>query len=693
MSLEQKEFIGLICDDAVLNNLEIIVRISYDSLNGELREQKDDNSFTIEHKRFNLKYLSESFEGSDLYETDKFELDKYSSIIVSGEKNIKSALINNNFLTPIIYVDFPEEIKKIKQDLSDEEFKKKYNLYEFYEWPEKLFTNLSNNLKITLREAIIKKRELRVHAGGLDNLLNLIPEKIPSPKFNSVYNQFCNDETKLTKYWNSLIPEIKQRHDAILDRIKIDDDTNAKNLFKKTFSDAWQVKVIELNLEKSSFLDILYREYNKSNKNLIKVLGNFEIGEGGVGLPEKDFLYSGIVFRFEKEKLGYNPYKIALQKFIDIERFKNTKFKVPSMSFPISYSYEGEELCFVAMEYIRGIPLNEVLDVINKKIDKGKYQYLEQLKTFRSKLVEKTMDDLTFWTNNAGSTFIPKPSAEEMKDFYKYKLSNLLYNLEETTLLEFSDSEKEKYSRFLEIFDHLKIGPECIVRNRDAVFNNNILVSSAKDDDEQQINLEILLSEFIFKKRDKDSSIIQKDDSNKREILSEAKIAEKINEKFFNVDLNYRYCHILENAAQILTMYEAEFLWKKEETYALNEPNKYIKRFLSNVQEKKCLDLFDDKNSLNLMYFYRSTRKLSLFCEYWKTHLYKTEGKFDEKIRQRFVSNMLHYAKLSRFCIDRLKTGFKSYENVEIFLDIEYVFERIRTKIENYEHDFLIVKK
>ena len=41
------------------------------------------------------------------------------------------------------------------------------------------------------------------------------------------------------------------------------------------------------------------------------------------------------------------------------------------------------------------------------------------------------------------------------------------------------------------------------------------------------------------------------------------KTSEKINERFYNVDLGYRYCHVLENITQIATMYEAEYLWEQ----------------------------------------------------------------------------------------------------------------------------------
>lgn len=633
------------------------------------------------------KELGFNYEIFDLQGMSDFIINDYIAIIVSKEEDLKNEKIKNCFLTPVIYLASPDEIEEI---MSKEEFKKDYNLHEICS------SSIDDAHKFSevLEKTIINKQGLLYSLGHkIDKLSNIDSKEIPSPKFDSIFKEFYHDKAFINYLWVNLMPLITQRHELIKTKIIINKDSSAKNIRKKKFSEWWKVEVAE-QTSRFSYLPFLYDEYKKFNKNLIKVLGDDEIGEGGVGTrsPELGFLRG--VFRFERSKGDYDAQIIAIQRFIDAQRFQDTLFNVPQIYFPVPFGDGEKQKSFWASEYIPGIPLHKIFGILNKAIKEDKLEDLSTIQILRSKFLEKTVDDLVYWTNNAGETFVSKPPHKSLKCYYKKSLENLLDRLTISTGIEFSNSEKNEFKKGIEIMKSLKVEDEYIVRNRDAVFNNNVIVSSAMRDDE--IDLDILLSEFIFKSEKKDGDTNKK--IIKKELLSKTKIGEKIDERFYNVDLSYRYCHVLENIAQIATMYEAAYLWEqKGQSYAsLNNPNKLVQKFLKNVG---CKELYDDKYSIHLMYFFRSARKLLLFCNYWENYLVKTNNEIEPEKRKRFAENMLHYTKLSEFNINKMiETNTKKENteekerNAEYLVSLKSAFSKIRENFENYDNIEEILK-
>ena len=241
------------------------------------------------------------------------------------------------------------------------------------------------------------------------------------------------------------------------------------------------------------------------------------------------------------------------------------------------------------------------------------------------------------------------------------------------------------------------------MRNRDAVFNNHVVVSSAMPK-ENELDIDVLLSEFAFKNSKSEPSLYPDLDAEK-ETLGKTKIEEKINERFYNVDLSYRYCHILENIAQITTMYEADYLWERERDglkySALTSPNQHVKKFLEGVGKSKHLkdkkesisNLFEDKYSIQMMYFFKSTRRLLLFCDYWKNHIIKNNYSYQEEKKVRFANNMRHYANLAEFNVKKMietinDDSIRKYTKIEpnkTLARLSYLqsfFTKIKTKFD-----------
>ncbi len=202
--------------------------------------------------------------------------------------------------------------------------------------------------------------------------------------------------------------------------------------------------------------------------------------------------------------------------------------------------------------------------------------------------------------------------------------------------VEFNDDEKRLWSEATRIFERIKVDKRHIVRNRDSANGNAIVFIPPYR------TLDDLLELFGVTAKDKIDQRV-------------------VDEAIYDVDLQYRYGHILEDIAHIATEYDSAFIFKNAAgKFATKRVFSVRERFFDKIQKKETIaGLENDDTSFYLMMLYRTIRKMYLFTTYWERTCHErgrnelSSYRYDDR-RVRFAENIKHHYVLGRMITHKL---------------------------------------
>jgi len=573
--------------------------------------------------------------------------------IVPKVSELSREEVKENKLTPVVFFGSQQEQDELIKNAADEPFDdpigsalRKYNLFDI--------KNIEERFEV-INEAILEKDQLLSYLGRLsaEKRAELLKKKYDPPRFRTFFEDVrkVHDEQESATL---IIPDDPKKQIAAFDALLIQkmrewNYCHPSAKFKK-----------ELESETADLV-LKYLKQREDGVRKDPLLGQSQHGEGSA-----DRLATSL------QRIPYNPYgefrwrvsrlivddiptvegdkpnehkDIAIQRYRDAERLKDSTFKTALIWRPLHLDNNGRKASFLVMQDIEGPTLDQVFHKLKDETEKttdGKKN--ELLGRVRKELVDKYVDDIVAWQNNGElKTFVKKPSGAKIIEEYKARISDFQEIFEKLTPGLFSTEEGLAYLDALACLERIAASPQDIVRVRDASLKNaHLLFDRIKYSPEKQ--------EFIFNIDD----ILRNTTNQARGSIDR----EKIGRIFYHVDLHYRYGHVLEDLAHIITAHETAFLIQSDNDEkklpALSKRSateKYVnaitRDFLRGTHRE---DLIDDKLSLYLMFFYRSARKLKLYAgryvrnvlEEYKRGEIKTEEEFDER-KKEFQNIILHH--------------------------------------------------
>ncbi len=571
---------------------------------------------------------------------DELTLNDFDAVVITKHDEVQHPALQTNFRTPVIFYAEPDSRPSELQGAPDEMEKKKqhfiamYNLFEVVDYP-----TFHPSLAAAIQAKSRVDRYLQNNSEGHKILARQNPP------------QFRNALAVVSRYEKSLqsLDELNRElpiHSALWGTIQTAmfqyDITEDSKLAEKL------APVV------ASFLDS-YPDYVLAKS--VFHLGEGEIGEGGVAQVTDHAAYQStlpfLVFR-EIQPRGSLPSKqIAEQRVKDAKHMYNRGplRATPLILRPLHFEdFPGyrRNTSFVIMQYVHGIPLYKVLLQLNKEHTdeenkKGEKDENRQAKIhlLRKSLVEKYVDDCAFWLNSCTTTFVKKPSPNELVQYYRERIDDIPDAFTRRTTVSFTEKEKKLWSEATKVLGEMKMEERHIVRNLDSSLANIKLrlpkITMSIDD---------YFSEFGVTSREK----IDMD---------------KVDRTSYHVDMQYRYGHVLEDLSQIATFYEAAFVLRsKDGSFTTQNIFKMRDRFFDGVDNKDSIsDLRNDNLTFYLMLWYRAVRKMSLFTDYWERTCEErvNEGikknKYEDR-RLRFTDNITHHYLLARHLCHRLNHEF-----------------------------------
>ncbi|HLF54754.1 MAG TPA: hypothetical protein VI612_03470 [Candidatus Nanoarchaeia archaeon] len=399
-------------------------------------------------------------------------------------------------------------------------------------------------------------------------------------------------------------------------------------------------------------------EYIKQRENGIRrspLLGDSQHGEGGADRFEK-VLHTVLTTPFSPlrwricrllsdDANGHPHAYIAYQRYQDSQQLQAVSdFKTPMMCQPLSLSDLGRNASFILMQEVPGPSLDKVLRKIDEEIpraaDNSRRDLLLKL---RKELVKNYVERIAEWQNLDLKTFVKKPSGNDLIEEYKSRIDDFpgMFSVLAPNL--FSDAEDLAFLTGLDCFGRVDASPENVVRIMDASLTN----------------LRLRLDKVRYD-RETQEAVFTIDDILRNTTNGTSIDRNKITENLYNVDLHYRYGHLLEDLSHIITAHETAFLIKDKNRRAADERSvlELTRGFLESV---KRADLMDDRVSLYLMFFYRSARKLKLFAKRYICNAFNeynsglaSKSAFDRKKRM-FQEAIAHHARSCSVILGQLR--------------------------------------
>lgn len=584
-------------------------------------------------------------------------LSDYLVCIVPNVSELSREEVRENKLTPVVFfgsqMERDELIKKSAEESLDDAIDsalRKYNLFDI--------ADIEGRFEI-INKAILEKVQLLSYLKRLptEKRVDLLQKKYDPPRFRTFFEDVrkAHDEQEGGAF---IVPEDPKKQIAAFDAL----------LIQKMREWNYCHPAAKFKKELESETAELVLKYLKQREDGVRkdpLLGQSQHGEGSA-----DRLSTSL------QRIPYNPYgefrwrvgrlivddistvegdkpnehkEIAVQRYRDAERLKDSTFKTALIWRPLHLDNYGRKASFLVMQDIEGPTLDQVLGKLSDEIERtGDGKKNELLGRVRRELVDKYVDDVITWQNNEElKTFVKKPSGAKVIEEYKSRISDFQEIFEKLTPGLFSEEEGLAYLDALGCMDMIAASSQDIVRVSDASLKNSHLLFD-------RINYDREKQEFIFNIED----ILRNTANPARGSIDR----EKIGKIFYHVDLHYRYGHVLEDLAHIITARETAFLIQGDDenhpkkSSALSKhatTEKYVnaitRDFLRGIHRE---DLIEDKLSLYLMFFYRSARKLKLYAgryarialEEYKRKEIKTKKEFDDR-KEEFQNIILHHVR------------------------------------------------
>jgi len=572
----------------------------------------------------------------------------HSVCVVSTPAELSREEVRANQFTPVLFLGSEQDIEGLVKkgpeeslDAAVQRALKENNLFDI--------ANIGDDFE-RINEALDQKNALSTYLEQLppEKRADLLKTQYDPPRFQTFFGDV---RTEYHKYQ-------QQTSDIELANAFVDRE------FCHLSSPMY--KVLERRAA-TQVLEFLRQRELKTRKD--PLLGKSQTGEGGairfyripsaeVGVSKGGFVGRLIVADYDSN----SNMKIAQQRYSDAKRLSNDgEFRTPKIYRPLHLDeYAEDELAsFLLMEEIAGPTLDSALAKIQNELDsdaskRSDYKRHNLLKRIQKELVEKYVDDIAVWQRRNIPTFVRKPARGKVIAEYTQRINDFPEIFAELIPAFFSKEENDVYLKALECLEHIDDSPQNIVRVRDASLPNVILrFDKAKYDKEKE--------DVLF---DNDDTI--------RNTTSNGSSVDrnKINNIFHHVDLHYRYGHIFEDLAHIITAHETSFLIKsndEDEDHGKTHINdkairKLSRRFMTNIGRD---DLANDRTSLYLMFFYRSARKLKLYAKRYIRNAIEelsrdeiTRAIFDRR-KKTFQEKVAHHARSCYIILSQLRKIIK----------------------------------
>lgn len=584
-------------------------------------------------------------------------LSHFSLCVVSNQQELMSEEIQKNILTPVLFIASPPEIEALINKSPTETFEdavnrtlEKYNLFDIADI-EKRFE--------TIKKAFAEKQMLSSYLRKLplEMCKNLLQKTYDPPRFRTFFRDV------MTVY-----DDLEQKK-MILSDGKQEVAFNALLMQKMR---EWHFcrpgAKFEKSVEKEALdLALEYLKQRESGVRKTPLLGHGAYSEESVDRLSTSLSYTfnptPDEFRWRVARLivddsqGNDHKKIANQRYIDAQVLQDSEFLTSLIYKPLHLDSSGMKASFVLMQDIEGPTLDQVLGKITDEIDRGNRRDPEKtkkLKKLRNDLVNKFVKDIIFWqTHKNLNTFTKKPAPLKILDDYYGRISDIPKIFSKLAPGLFSEEECTAYADSLKCIYSISISSEDVVRIRDATLKNVVLSLDGLRYDAQK-------QEHIFSIDDLLRNMAS---------LPKCSSAHRIDKIFYHVDLHYRYGHVLEDLSHIITAQESAFLiqseHKENEDHFVTEKqiSSILAKFLNGIERP---DIHGDKQSIYLMFFYRSARKLELYSERYIRNSFKefSRGEITEEIlKERLKTKketMWHHARSCLTILGHLRRYIKN---------------------------------
>src|SRR3989344_702894 len=551
------------------------------------------------------------------------------AIIIKDESYLSSNILQLNVVVPVIYVGM--QVPAVERDsLVD-----KFNLYgvsDLLSMRETVLGALEAHRKVL--------RYLSESSGGREIIRSLDP-----PRFRNALKlaeRYDDNQTSFQDMLRDHAHEYARIHfKGIVQEMAacaLETDAGRKEKLG-----------LELGKEIAQFLKH-DRFLSQRDVSLVQTLGDGANGEGDVrevarsteiALGEVQWVYKRVA-----------PNKVLSAKEIAIQRASdsawlidnNTEFKTVRVIAPFAFedypSFERDD-AFMVFEKVRNPqPFYGAVELLSEAYKKSQDKKLDVLRT---RLVFKYIGDCTRWVQNPPpiTSSLQKPKDKELIEEYRSQIEPAPALLSERSVAKFSELEKKVWYESTKVFRLVSTRKKYVVRVRDAGAGNLLISMNARNP-----SVDDYVSHFF----DRDGKIDE----------------EKIADSTYNIDTSYRYGHVFEDLANILTAYESRFLLydsieNPKRTFA-NQARKRLFEIKNELAKRIGMsELESEDSSFVLMLLYRTTRKLQLFTQYWDSACRKysdveiTKQEFEQR-RERYTLNMMHHYNLGHvLCQESLR--------------------------------------
>lgn len=575
------------------------------------------------------------------------KIERAGICVVSNQNELQLPKIKSSIFTPILYACTMNEKKSIvgceNTDLLEEKVNKfsiENNIYSFID-----VNSQGKEINEILISCLFDRMEL------IDKLQNL-PQSIQREMLSKDYSSspFANllkDVRLIEKEHKFLEDDAKLVHLLV-------DYTNKSTDLSRELATGQVLKVLKQ-------YDFGERHGSRLGSGLSSEPGSTNrLGSAAQGTAYTNTLRWRVFRRVENDRSGNKHFDIATQRYNDALALRDNKnFRTPLMTKPVDLSLEdsSKNQSFILMQEVEGPTLNDALrkiqtevGTIENKLIETNDSYLikrhKQLSALRSELVNKYARDIAVWQNAELKTFVKKPNGKEIVEEYKKRISSLpdILNVIAPSFFDF-DVEGLAYLESINLLDELDISSKNIVRIRDPSLPNAALqFDRVRYDQNGQVEFTIADLDRIFLIPGKENgNSVNKD---------------RIEAAFYNLDLHYRYGHILEDLAHLTTEAECAFLVHGEKGFNVKGVRKLFYDFAESIKRS---DLRDDELSVYLMLNYRSQRKLGLYASTFSQNSIKeyrngniTKQRLDKRLKM-FERNIKNHAQSCGFLSGRLK--------------------------------------
>ena len=382
----------------------------------------------------------------------------------------------------------------------------------------------------------------------------------------------------------------------------------------------------------------------------MQALGDGANGEGDVREVARstEIALGGIEWVYKRvESNGVLSAKeIALQRANDSAWLidKNPGFKTVRVMSPFAFedypSFKRDD-AFMVIEKVRNPqPFYGVVELLSDAYKKSRDEKLDELRT---RLVFKYVGDCVRWVQNTPpiTSSIKKPKDKELAEEYRSQIEKAPELLSERSVAKFSTLEREVWDESTKVFRLISTRKKYVVRIRDAGAGNLLISMNARNPS---------VGDYVSHFFDKAGKIDE----------------EKIADSTYNIDTSYRYGHVFEDLANILTAYESRFLLydssDSQTKMFANQARKRLFEIRNGFAQRIGMPELENENlSFVLMLLYRTTRKLQLFNQYWDSACRKysdveiTKQEFEQR-RERYTLNVMHHYNLGHvLCQESLR--------------------------------------